>query len=223
MQRTYLELNDEVSTLLNGDWQHEPNLKFACARVLAGTILLNVSSGVAVMINTIESYGTTKGVDVHRDVSTSTSSSFPPVESIYGDVWPCVQNTRDGSKLVIATLASTSLITSSMRVDILEDPKIGPSSSTVQLSPQTSKIYIDQESWNKASTLALNKEARSIQTSYLVGQLRQLRSQFQHPTTYMLCRSSSHLAMGRFCQPLTVFTYADFEGIKNQLTTRISA
>ncbi|KAG1047264.1 hypothetical protein G6F43_010276 [Rhizopus delemar] len=217
MQRTYFELNDEVSSLLNGDWQHEPNLKFACARVLAGAILLNVSSGVAIMINTIEVYGMTKSVDIHRDVSVSMGSSLPPVASIYCDVWPCIQNTRDGRKLVIASLSCTSLITSSIRVDILEDPKIGPSSSTVTISPQTSKIYIDQESWNKANALALNSEARSIHTSYLIGQMRQLRSQFHHPTSYMLCRASSHVAMGRFCQPLTVFTYADFEGIKKSI------
>lgn len=60
MQWTYLQLNDEVSTLMNSDWQHEPNLKSACARVLPGTILLNVTSGTAIMINTIEMYGMTK-------------------------------------------------------------------------------------------------------------------------------------------------------------------
>ncbi|KAG1151984.1 hypothetical protein G6F37_002305 [Rhizopus arrhizus] len=33
----------------------------------------------------------------------------------------------------------------------------------------------------------------------------------------MLCHASSHVAMGCFCQPLTVFTYADFEGIKKSI------
>lgn len=60
----------------------------------------------------------------------------------------------------------------------------------------------------------MNKEARSIQSSYFIGQLRQLRSQFHHPTTYMLCRAFSSITMSRFCQSLTVFTYVDFEGIK---------
>lgn len=161
-----------------------------------------------------EEHRMTKSVDIHRDVSVSMGSSLPPVASIYCDIWPCIQDTRDGRKLVIASLSSTSLITSSIRVDILEDPKIGPSSSTVTISPQTSKIYIDQESWNKANALALNSEARSNHTSYLTGQMRQLRSQFHHPTSYMLCRASSHVAIGRFCQKLTVFTYADFVGIK---------
>ncbi|KAI7889556.1 uncharacterized protein EV154DRAFT_273824 [Mucor mucedo] len=217
MQRTYFQLNDEISSLLNGDWKHEPNLKFACAQVLAGAILLNVSSGVAIMINTIEMYGMTKSVDIHRDVSASMDSSLPPISSNYCDVWPCIQNTRDGRKLVIASFSCIGLITSSMRVDILEDPNIGPSSSTITISPETTKLYIDQESWNKANALALKIEARSIHTSYLIGQMRQLRSQFHHPTSYMLCRASSHVAMGRFCQPLTVFTYADFEGIKKSI------
>ncbi|CEP16293.1 hypothetical protein [Parasitella parasitica] len=196
---------------------HEPNLKFACAQVLAGAILLNVSSGVAIMINTIEMYGMTKSVDIHRDVSASMDSSLPPVSSFYCNVWPCIQNTRDGRKLISTSLSCTGLLTSSTRVDILEDPQIGPSSSTVTISPQTTRIYIDQESWDKANALALNSEVRSIHTSYLVGQMRQLRSQFHHPTSYMLCRASSHVAMGRFCQPLTVFTYADFEGIKKTI------
>ncbi|CAO3673638.1 unnamed protein product [Rhizopus stolonifer] len=142
-QRTYFQLNDEVSSLLNRDWQHEPNLKFSCARVLAGAIL-NVSSGVAIMINTIEVYGMTKSVDTHRDVSVSMGSSLPPMASIYCDVWPCIQNIRDERKIVITSLSCTSLITSSIRVDILEVPKIGPSSSTVTISLQTAKINIDQ-------------------------------------------------------------------------------
>lgn len=136
---------------------------------------------------------------------------------MYCYVWPCIQSTRDGHKLVIATLFCTGLITSSIRVDILEEPKIGPSSSTFTISPQTTKIYIDQESWNKANALSLNSEARSIHSSYLIDQMRQLRSQYHHPTSYILCRASSHIAIARFCQPLTVFTYADFESIKKSI------
>lgn len=129
MQRAFFDLNDEVSSILNSDWQHETNLKLACTRVLAGAILLNVASGVAIMISSIEVYGMTKSVDVHRDVSVSLSFSLPPVSSLYGDAWPYIKSTRDGRKLVITSLSCTGLITSSTRLDIIEDPKVGPSSS----------------------------------------------------------------------------------------------
>ncbi|OBZ86177.1 hypothetical protein A0J61_05776 [Choanephora cucurbitarum] len=195
----YLELNDEVFCLLNGVWKHEPNLKFACAQALAGAILLNTSSGVAIMVNTVEMYGATKSIDIHRDVSASTGSPLPPAYSIYNYVWPCVLNTRDGRKLTLWT--SLKLVRHSHQ----------------SISLENTKIFIDKESWDKANALASITEVHTLHTACLIEQMRQLRSQFHHSTSYMLCRASSHVGMGRFCRPFTVSTYADTEGVKKPI------
>ncbi|KAL0080016.1 hypothetical protein J3Q64DRAFT_1864649 [Phycomyces blakesleeanus] len=160
--RMKLNVYSNFASLIHGSPLLESH--FACARVLADAILLNVSSSVAIMINTIE-----------------------------------------------------VLITLSIHINIPEDPKIGPLSSTITILPQTSNIYVDQGSWEKAVALALNSKASSIHISYLIGQMKQLHVQFHYPTSYILFYASSHVAMWCFCQPLTVFTYADFEGIKKSI------
>ncbi|KAG1448565.1 hypothetical protein G6F56_008906 [Rhizopus delemar] len=38
----YFELDDTTELLFNKDWLHEPQVKFACAQVLAGAVLMNV-------------------------------------------------------------------------------------------------------------------------------------------------------------------------------------
>ncbi|ORZ09370.1 hypothetical protein BCR41DRAFT_293443, partial [Lobosporangium transversale] len=59
-------LTDSMCELLNRDWEFRPQFKFACAQLLAGSILLNCNNNEAVMLNTVESYGRTKDVDAHR-------------------------------------------------------------------------------------------------------------------------------------------------------------
>lgn len=193
---------------------HVPQIKFACVQVLAGAILLNTISGEAILLNTIEVYGRTKNVDIHREISTPEDSTLPPSSSLYSNVWSCVKSTRDGRKLIIGTQSCSALVTSSLRLDCERDPDVGPSSFSFVTSPQTTKIYIDNDSWKKAQKLALDKDTRSLESSYLIGQARQIQSYFHQPSTYYLCRASSQLALTRPCQPCTIFTYCDFDGVK---------
>ncbi|KAF9897277.1 hypothetical protein BX616_005884 [Lobosporangium transversale] len=92
--RTFVELTDSMCELLNRDWEFRPQFKFACAQLLAGSILLNCNNNEAVMLNTVESYGRTKDVDAHREpfgtikgVAIPTTLS-PPTKTRYKDVWP---------------------------------------------------------------------------------------------------------------------------------------
>ncbi|KAG1234781.1 hypothetical protein G6F35_001078 [Rhizopus arrhizus] len=214
MKLHHFNLNDDVAVLLNKDWMHVPQIKFACAQVLAGAILLNTISAEAILLNTIEVYGRTKNIDIHREISTPADSTLPPSSSLYPNVWSCVKSTRDRRKLIIGTQSCSALVTPSLRLDCERDPDVGPSSFSFVTSPQTTKIYIDNVSWKKAQKLALDKDIRSLESFYLIGQARQLRSHFHQPSTYYLCRASSQLALTRPCQPCTIFTYCDFEGVK---------
>ncbi|KAI8597653.1 hypothetical protein EDD21DRAFT_384879, partial [Dissophora ornata] len=63
----YVELNDDISELLNRDWFSSPNLRFACSRILAGCVLLDTRNGQAVIANTVEVYGRTRMTDAHRE------------------------------------------------------------------------------------------------------------------------------------------------------------
>ncbi|KAG2213514.1 hypothetical protein INT47_009188 [Mucor saturninus] len=94
--------------------------------VLAGAILLNTISGEAILLNTIEVYGCTKNVDIHREISTPEDSTIPPSSSLYPNVWSCVKSTRDGRKLIIGTQSCSALVTSSLRLDCERDPDVGP-------------------------------------------------------------------------------------------------
>lgn len=58
--------------------------------------------------------------------------------------------------------------------------------------------------------------------SIWASQLRQVSSQFHHPSTLYLCRASSFLAMPSDCQPFSVFTFCNYEN-GNKTDTRDNA
>lgn len=210
--REYFELDDTVELLLNKDWLHEPQVKFARAQVLAGTVLMNVSNGEAILVNTVEMYGGTKPADIHRELPFSSSMSIFITKPTYANIWPHIRSTGDGSKRVIVTQTCTALITSIVCLDQSEEPKMGPSSCHFATSPQHTKIFLDQVNWTKAKKIESNASTRSIELFSLIAQARQLRSQFHHPTTYYLCRAFSDATLFSHLQPYTVFIYCDHEG-----------
>ncbi|CAO3703736.1 unnamed protein product [Rhizopus stolonifer] len=151
--RQYFELDKMTALLLNKDWTHEPHIKFGCAQVLAGSILMNVNNGETILVNSVEVYGRTKSVDIHRELSTSATFSILTTTPTYPNLWSCIQSTRDGSKLVIGTQSCDCLIISIVRLDRNEEPKVGPLSFYFAASPQHTKIFIDQDSWTKPRIL----------------------------------------------------------------------
>ncbi|KAG0009927.1 hypothetical protein BGZ82_003769, partial [Podila clonocystis] len=65
--RTFVELEGPMCELLNESWSFQPQLQYACAQVLAGSIFLNTRNGQAVINNTVEVYGRKQSVDAHRE------------------------------------------------------------------------------------------------------------------------------------------------------------
>lgn len=210
LQRRYFEVNEPVCHMLNTDWEGTPNAKYACAQVLAGCILVDEKSGHAALVNTVETYCRLRSVDIHRELSNQ-HGSIPPPTSRYENVWPCVLSTSDGEKLTIGTQTMNALITSTIRIDIMEEAKVGPTKCAADFRSKATQIYIDVESWEKAVKLSKDPMTRKLEHYNLTCQLRQIRSQFHHHSSYYLTRASSFLATPFSCQPISVFTLENRE------------
>ncbi|KAI8594883.1 hypothetical protein EDD21DRAFT_392661 [Dissophora ornata] len=215
LSRKYVEINDAHCDLLNQSWIFQPELRFACARLLAGCIVLNGMNGQAVIVNTVEVYGRPRQVDSHREhavlkkQTAVTTSLPPPVGTRYTDVWPLTISALDGERLVIGTQSFNALVTSSLRLDVEEPPSLGGATMNFTLStPQAShatKIFLDSGSIEDAYTLASNKDAWCVSTRDTFSQLRQLRTKFHDSSTYSLCRASSFFTRNSAQQPFTIF------------------
>ncbi|KAF9190063.1 hypothetical protein BGZ49_003738, partial [Haplosporangium sp. Z 27] len=211
----FVELTSDVCKILNKDWLLCPELKHACTQIFAGCILQQTVSGHAILVNCVETYGRKQQIDAHRERTNLTKdkapqSSIPPFgETRYKDVWPTTMS-QDGTKLVIGTHSFNALITSSIRLDMKEPPSIGAVTSSFLLrDPQSSsntKIFLNCNSLNEALRIVKEKDIFYRSEENVLEQLRQVRSKFDEPTTYNLCRASSEIAKDCTMQPFSVFT-----------------
>lgn len=118
LNQHYFDLYESMTRWLNIDWTTELQMKYVCAQVLAGAVLLNTNNGEAIIINTIEIYGDMKSVDIHRALSSPSNDLYAIPSAMYSDIWPSVYNTRDGRKLTINSHSCSGLATSNLRLDI---------------------------------------------------------------------------------------------------------
>lgn len=66
LERTeFIEINDEAKELLNTCWWQCPVMRYACARALAGMII--VDKNQALLINCLEVYGRVPSLDAHHE------------------------------------------------------------------------------------------------------------------------------------------------------------
>jgi hypothetical protein len=117
LKNNYVELSDQVSIFLNQDWLLRPQMRFACSRLLVGSILLLPSSGESIVINSAEIHGRTRSVDSHRESfkarkGASMRNSYPPESTTYSNIWPTTINDTDGNKLMIGSKTFNILVTS---------------------------------------------------------------------------------------------------------------
>ncbi|KAG1458111.1 hypothetical protein G6F46_002123 [Rhizopus delemar] len=191
LHHQYTKMNHNLCTFLNQDWPEYPQMRYACSRFLAGMIMLDTSSGKTIVVNCVEVYGRRRTVDSHsiRDV--------------------------DGTKLILGTKTFNGLITSSLRLDKSNDPEIGPttSSSCLETSVKSfnTQLFIKESAWHAASESAINENTKVISSYDSLFQLRQLRTRFQHQSTYIRCRSFNEPADDLTTLPYTVFTLADWD------------
>ncbi|CAO3687740.1 hypothetical protein G6F70_001208 [Rhizopus microsporus] len=91
MRNKYHEIDSSMTTLLNQDW--DPEAKYVYAQLLAGAILLS-SNGETILINTIEIYGRTKTIDIHREMN-SGESTIPP-ETLHISILDVAESSKVG-------------------------------------------------------------------------------------------------------------------------------
>ncbi|KAI9025230.1 hypothetical protein CLU79DRAFT_833881 [Phycomyces nitens] len=130
--RCYKQLDINSCQLLNDDWTFLPQLRYACAQLLAGAIIMN-KNNEAVLVNTVEIYGRQRSLDVHRErivnkKGKSASSSLPPVTTKYHYTWATIMTDSEGDKLTVGTKTLNALITSSLRIDSIHEASVGGSS-----------------------------------------------------------------------------------------------
>ncbi|KAG2196389.1 hypothetical protein INT47_012893 [Mucor saturninus] len=157
----------------------------------------------AVLVNTVEIYGRQRSLDVHREKfvnkkGKSASSSLPPVTTKYHYTWATTMKDNEGDKLVVGTKTLNALITSSLRIDSIHE-------ASDESAALTATIFLDIDSIKKASILASNQNANKVDQFNMQYQLRQLRSKFHYPSTYLLCRASSIFANDLRSQPYSIF------------------
>ncbi|KAI7858342.1 hypothetical protein BDC45DRAFT_602891 [Circinella umbellata] len=160
-KRSFTQLNDDSCQLLNDDWTSLPQLRFACAQLLAGAIIIN-KNNEAVLVNTVEIYNRQRELDVHRETFVNKKgmtalSSLPPIDTKYYHTWVTIMRDTDGSKLVVGTKTLNALITSSLRIDSVHQASIGGVIAHFDLDDSTAlttSVFLDNESIKKANILA---------------------------------------------------------------------
>ncbi|KAL0073752.1 hypothetical protein J3Q64DRAFT_1745009 [Phycomyces blakesleeanus] len=66
MNYTYIELTNDMPMFLNQDYSIHKSVRYACSRALAGSILLNESTGKALLVNCVEVFGRGRTLGAHR-------------------------------------------------------------------------------------------------------------------------------------------------------------
>lgn len=152
----YVEMNDEIVDFLNTDWNGRNYHHIAVGHILAGAILVE---GRQILLNNgCELYNRKPDVDIHREClgSESMQSSLPNLDDTYLKVDLIIKYEEKSRKRIIGTLVINALIISSLRLDCIMEPEVGP--STYSFTPATStRIFISKESI-KNLTLTMNKE-----------------------------------------------------------------
>ncbi|KAF9896879.1 hypothetical protein BX616_006577, partial [Lobosporangium transversale] len=224
LEMKFVELSEDNTKILNEDWVSRPYLKHVCARMFAGSILHNKTNNQAVMINCLEIFGRKKEVDAHREPfrlikGHAPQTSIPPFgKKKYPDVWPLTMNSKDGDRLVIGTQAFNILVTSCIRLDEKVSPSLGGMTTCFSLkdteSSRATAIFLDCESVQEAYEIyESKKETKSNQNE--IEQMRQLRSKFNHISTFYSSRASSNITKSHNMQPYTVFTLSGHDSLES--------
>ncbi|KAF9901294.1 hypothetical protein BX616_002311 [Lobosporangium transversale] len=170
----------------------------------------------AILVNCIEVYGRKKHVYVHcepfqvsKGIATKTSTPGSH-EHRYVDVYPTTMHSNDGERLVIGTHTMNALVTSSIRIDQKEKPSVGGKTLSFLVEDERSsfntRIYLDQESIDRAMEIASDKDVWYSERENKVEQIRQIRSKFVKLQSYLLCRAWGPLTPSHLMQPYSIFT-----------------
>ncbi|KAI9016524.1 hypothetical protein CLU79DRAFT_706558 [Phycomyces nitens] len=125
-------------------------MRYACIRVLAGPILLNGSTGKALLVNCIAMFGQRRTLDAHRESFRSKNgkskcTSVPPKDMKYKNVY------------------STTIITSILRLYAPFNPKDVPSGMSFYLNDSSkakaTTIFVEESAWKEVAEIAQDNNA----------------------------------------------------------------
>ncbi|KAG0162387.1 hypothetical protein DFQ30_002187 [Apophysomyces sp. BC1015] len=165
------------------------------------------------MLLCIEPYGRLKSVDAHHEryyAKSPAISSLPSVGGRYENL--CVVNSGEdnGSKIKIGTMVSDVLVTASIEVGDTTVVNIGSSTQTFSTTNDT-RIYLDADSLDRSKRLLADTLCCQLSSFDALAQLKQVRSKFDHISTYTMCRASSSFTNNHLCRPYTIWTFADYD------------
>ncbi|KAG0195914.1 hypothetical protein BGX28_000388 [Mortierella sp. GBA30] len=219
--RTFKELTPGTCRRLNLNWLRYPQARQIACHTLSGAILYNIKNGNMLLINEVEAYGRSKMVDCHReqvglikDVPMATSMPSTLGADHYRGIHPVTLPKKDCKRLVIGTFTCDVLVTSCVRLDVVNSASISVGADTLnfEILEQDSRhirIFVDSERV-KAARKMVNQSLEEVNNNMGVEHLRQLRTKFDQLDTYDLSRCSGPLTASPLYQPYTLFTVANF-------------
>ncbi|KAG9064272.1 hypothetical protein KI688_003460 [Linnemannia hyalina] len=184
MRRRYLAMRVTGSSSalpldIEWDLSLHPQTLLALSRYFAGSNLLNTKSGQAVVVNTVEGYARTRWLDVHCE-------SF-------------------GSNKGKATMTSLSELKHKDRYKGVRPITMGAyDGQRLVIGTAVADLLsvVVGERINQEDDL----ENWCVDRIGIVYQLRQLKTKFQEPSTYLFSRASEPLTNMHPCMPYTTYT-----------------
>ncbi|KAF9414062.1 hypothetical protein BGZ76_004940 [Entomortierella beljakovae] len=199
--RSYKELSERYSRYLNLDWSCKEQAGLIAARILTGSLVVNVRNGQAILINEVEVYGRDGMFDCHKEptgeqkgLPIKTSIPSTTGEEHYQGVRPVTIRCRDGVRLIIGTTTCGILVTSCTRIDKIFDGSISVGGDTLcfdilESDVKNIRIYTDKECIKDAKKMKKAK-VHTITKNFGIDNLRQIRSKFNILDTYRPTRQS---------------------------------
>ncbi|KAI8635742.1 hypothetical protein BD408DRAFT_155953 [Parasitella parasitica] len=209
------EITGKMVDVLNRDWLQHPQMRYCTPQLLAGAILIEGATGI--VINAVEPYSRDTLLDAHYERRfLGAATSFPSKPNQYGFLSICQLSTPDGLKLIIGSRTSNFLVTSSLRLDSIS-VNLGP--ATTHFTPsENTRLFLDVSSIAACKSEMSNPMLSRSQLMPSMYLLRQVRSKFDHLSTYTLCRSVSMIASQLELQPSTIWTLSDQESSQTSIS-----
>jgi hypothetical protein len=211
-QLDLVEMNEDLIALINNDWQKHNDMHYAISQLFAGAILLNGMN--ALYLTTVEVYCRFQPVDAHYEHYLSgvgkppLETSLPTMGTRYDGITVARVNEDNSTHLKIGAASMNILVVGSVMISSANPAEVGPSTNHFSPSHQT-QIYLDARSVQVAKK-AFQHGGPSSKDIPLAN-LRQVRSKYSAESTFLSARATCRLLGGLPFQPVTVWTFANFD------------
>lgn len=213
------EYNSEISSFVNASWQRRKGMRVAIPALFAGALL--VEGHQALYITCVEAYCRSPNIDTHSECYHDAEPRQSHPEGIkynkngaYNDA--CIRTAWDNNvaQIRIGLRTANLLVVGCIRVDVNNCASIGPATNIFNPTNCT-RIFFDPKNIQKAKDLC---EANIVEITdgHDYAYLRQLRSKFDHESTYFMCRAGADGFLPYRDWPVTTWTYADMKSKKNR-------